>query len=514
MSARSSRHALTRKLLFSLLLGVLAVAGFAPFYLFLFPILSFSGLIWLWRLGAGQRVSAMLGFVFGLGYFGAGVSWVYISLHDYGAMPMPLALAATFLFCAFLALFPAVVGYVQAQSRATWTVKSILLIPALWVLLEWCRGWIFTGFPWLSLGYSQAPYSPLSGFAPVLGVYGVSLVTALSAGLVVCAMDGKVGDVVRKRRVWIALLIALWGGGYALKQISWTQPMGAPISVSLLQGNISQDLKWQAGKVQSTLEIYRNLVLSSKSQLIVLPETAFPLFYHNVPRAYLEVLAQKARENKGDVLIGLPEYEQIAGEAYYNSVLSLGSAATQTYRKFHLVPFGEYVPLKPIFGWIIDSLQIPLTDFARGEKFQQPMEVAGQRVAVNVCYEDVFGEEIIRQLPAATLLANVSNDAWFGDSVAPQQHLQISQMRALETGRTMLRATNTGVTAIVNERGQVTQRLPEFVTGMLNGKVQGFTGETPYVRWGNIAVLILLAIMIVGSMNPVRRSPRSPGKLV
>ena len=497
----SYTHTFPRQLLFALLLGVLGVAGFAPFYLFPFSVLSLAGLFWLWTHRTDPYAGAWLGFAFGLGYFGAGVSWIYVSLHDFGAMPMPLAAAATLLFCAFLALFPALVGFVQAKRRANWAIKSLILIPALWVLSEWVRGWIFTGFPWLAIGYSQAPYSPLAGFAPVLGVYGVSLAAAISAGLLGGVIYGQTEDGICNRKIWFSVLLALWTTGFALKQIAWTQPVDEPVKVSLLQGNIPQDMKWQESRVQSTLDTYRDLVLSSDSRLIILPETAVPLFYHNVPPAYLDELTAKARDNHGAVLIGLPEYDQNPGVAYYNSVLSLGSAATQTYRKFHLVPFGEYVPLRPVFGWIIDSLKIPLTDFARGSTFQKPMEVAGQRVAVNICYEDVFGEEIIHQLPSATLLVNVSNDAWFGDSVAPTQHLQISQMRALETGRYMLRATNTGVTAIVNERGEVVQRLPEFVTGMLDGKAQGFSGATPYIKWGNTAILMLLALMLVVSLN-------------
>jgi len=227
-----------------------------------------------------------------------------------------------------------------------------------------------------------------------------------------------------------------------------------------------------------------------------LPETALPLFYDNVPPEYLEDLAQHARRNGGDIILGLPERDFVQ-QAYYNSVLSLGTAPTQFYRKQHLVPFGEFVPLKPVFGPIVEAMQIPLTDFARGLPTQQPLAVAGQQVAMNICYEDVFGEEIIRQLPQATLLVNVSNDAWFGDSIAPRQHLQISQMRALESGRYMLRATNTGVTAIVNEKGRVMDQAPVFHAAALHGKAQGMSGATPYVRWGNAPFLVLMGGLLL-----------------
>jgi apolipoprotein N-acyltransferase len=218
---------------------------------------------------------------------------------------------------------------------------------------------------------------------------------------------------------------------------------------------------------------------------------------HDVPQDYLDRLAAHARANHGDILIGVPE--RTDERNYYNSVLSFGAAPTQTYRKSHLVPFGEFVPLKPLFGWFFDVAQIPLLDFARGAQNQQPLAVAGQRVAVNICYEDAFGGEIIRQLPQATLLVNVSNVAWFGRSIAPQQHLQISQTRALETGRYMLRATNTGMTAIIDQRGKVQHAAPEFTTAVVSGDVQGFTGTTPYVRWGNAPIIALAFILALSA---------------
>ena len=219
------------------------------------------------------------------------------------------------------------------------------------------------------------------------------------------------------------------------------------------------------------------------------------MFYDQVPENYFAELAQHARNNGGDVILGLPERDADQ-HAYYNSVISLGTAPTQFYRKQHLVPFGEFIPLKPVFGWIVEKMNMPLSDFSRGTATQLPLKVAGQHVAMDICYEDVFGEEIIHQLPQATLLANVSNDAWFGDSIAPRQHLQISQMRALETGRYMLRATNTGMTAILNEKGHIVAQAPMFRETVLRGTAQGMTGSTPFVRWGNGAFLILTTVLL------------------
>jgi apolipoprotein N-acyltransferase len=490
-----ARH---RLLFAAFVLGAASVLGFAPFHLFPLPMATLALLFHLWRHHPHARAGALLGFCFGLGFFLAGVSWVYVSMHDFGAMPMPLAVLATLLFCAVLSLFPALAGWLQMYIAHP-TLRFALAAPALWTLLEWARGWVFTGFPWLAFGYSQVPDSPLAGYAPLAGVYGVSLAVALSAGWALLAWHARGG----RRIAWAVAIVLMWGAGYGAKQIEWTQPFGEPLTVSLLQGNIPQDMKFREDRLAFTLDTYAGLARESSGRLIVLPEIALPLFYHNVPRDYLDRLAERARANGGDILIGLPE--RVGENDYYNSVLSFGSAPTQRYRKSHLVPFGEFVPLKPLLGEIIAALSIPLSDFSRGAAQQQPLQVAGQRVAVNICYEDAFGEEIIRQLPQATLLVNVSNVAWFGRSIAPYQHLQISQMRALESGRTMLRATNTGMTAIIDARGQVVQSLPEFTTAALHSTAQGMQGATPYVRWGNWPALLLIGLMLAVAWLGKRR---------
>jgi apolipoprotein N-acyltransferase len=433
-------------------------------------------------------------------------------------MPMPLAAIATFLFCAFLALFPAVAGYVVARVPRSAEIKLLLAAPAMWTLIEWVRGWIFTGFPWLSVGYSQVPGSPLAGYAPLAGVFGVSLAAAVSAGglglcFVMEADRMKRGGSMapsaifhretRPSLIVLACVAALWFTGYGLKQIAWTRPTGVTTTVALLQGNIPQDIKWREEALVATFDAYRSMVKASSAQLIVLPETALPLFLNQVPPEYLADLAAHARKNNGDILIGVPE--RPSSSVYYNSVVSLGSAEPQVYRKSHLVPFGEFIPLRPLLGWIVSVLSIPLQDFARGAAEQQPLNVAGQRVAVNICYEDVFGEEIIRQLPQATLLVNASNVAWFGRSIAPKQHLQISQMRALESGRYMLRATNTGATAVIDERGHVIAVAPEFERVTLTHAVPGYEGVTPFVRRGNYAFLLIAGVMLLIAALIARR---------
>jgi apolipoprotein N-acyltransferase len=365
-----------------------------------------------------------------------------------------------------------------------------LAFPAAWVLLEWTRGWIFTGFPWLALGYSQVPLGPLAGYAPVLGVYGVSLLAALTAAL-------AAWSTARPKPAW-AMIAALWLGGWGLQQHDWTQPSGTPVSVALLQGNIAQELKFQPEKLDETLRHYARAVLASEARLIVLPETALPIFLSDIPRDYLDLLGDHARQRGGDILLGVPVNE--ANDAndqprYYNSVISLGASPESRYDKAHLVPFGEFVPFG--FRWAVDMMSIPLGDFARGDFSQPPISAAGEQLAVNVCYEDVFGEERIVAARNATLLVNVSNDAWFGASWAPWQHLQIGAMRSLETGRWQLRANNTGITAIVDDRGYTRAHLPPFAAATLTGEAQGRIGATPFMAWGNWAFLGLAALLLV-----------------
>lgn len=464
--------------LIAIMLGILAIAGFAPFNFYPATIFSIAGLFYLWRRADRPMQAAWLGLAFGLGFFIAGIYWIYISLHDFGGMPWWMAAFSTFCLCAFLALFPMLVGWLSHRSD-----RVLLAAPLLWAVSEWVRGWIFTGFPWLTIGYSQVPGSPLAGYMPIIGVYGVSLLTVGAASLLVLACT--------KTRTNVAIigLLALWIGGALLKQVAWTTPEGEPVSVALLQGNISQDLKWDEDEANRTLSKYLQLTKDTQARLIIMPETALPMLWQQVPTDYLEALKTHAIAQQGDVLLGVVEYEE---ETFYNSMVSIGSAPSQTYRKTHLVPFGEFIPLKAAFGWIYrDWLNIPLTDLARGGFQQRPLQIAGQRVAVNICYEDVFGEEIIFQLPEASLLVNTSNDAWYGESTAAYQHLQISQARALETGRMMLRATNTGATAMIDRNGEVTAHLPHFQTGILEGEAQGYTGKTPYIQFGNTLFLLL-----------------------
>ncbi len=477
------------QVIYAFLLGAFAVLGFAPFYIFPASIISVAGICYLWLKAASPRAVWILGFSYGLGLYIIGIYWIYISLHDFGGMPWWFAGFCTFCLCAFMALFVALVGWLSKRFGFL-----LLSAPVLWGLSDWIRGWIFTGFPWLTLGYSQVPHSPLAGFIPIVGVYGVSVITAFMAVLI-ASWFANTQSKVWKRNAIASIMITLVSGGI-LKMVEWTTPIGAPFTTSLIQGNIPQDLKWSPEEAQNTIDQYLAMTKASKSQLIILPETALPVLASQLDPSVKNALISHAKQNNGNILVGMVEYNEKTQE-YFNSALSFGSNENQTYRKNHLVPFGEFIPLKKVFGWIYhDWLNMPLSDLSRGGEHQQPINLDHQKVAVNICYEDVFGEEIIRQLPEATLLVNISNDAWYGQSYAAHQHMQFSQARALETGRMMLRATNTGATAAIDQHGYVLAHAPHDVKTTLDVKAQGFAGSTPYVRWGNWPFIILSFIAI------------------
>jgi len=502
----------------ALLLGAGGVPGFAPLGWFPLTWLSLAGLFgllcgetdgqrWPWR-GAALVASHALGL------FLAGVSWIYVSLSVFGGLPAVVAALATFLFCLLLALLVAPVGALfvwLAPTGRRRRVLRVLLFAGLWTLAEWVRSWAFTGFPWLAVGYAQSPPSPLAGYAPLVGVHGVSLIVALLAAL---AFDGlrpgsssvtesgmRAAGGHRGRVLPLLAIALLLGGGEALRGVRWTEAVGEPLSVALLQGNVDQGIKWRPDRFIDSLRTYYRLALDHPAQLTVLPETALPAFFEQVPVEYFDDLTQLARRRRGDLLLGIPVSEN---NRYFNAAISLGAGGTQRYDKVHLVPFGEFAP--PGFAWFMALIDIPLADFTPGQPARPPLRLAGQQVAVNICYEDAFGAEIIAALPAATLLVNISNVAWFGDSLAPAQHLQIARMRALETGRMMLRATNTGMTAIIDIDGRVLSALPAFARGALVGEVRGHAGATPYARWGNGPLLLVAFLLVAASAERRRRA--------
>ena len=487
--------------------GALTVFAFAPFGVGELVFVTLAILFWLWHRVASARAAAKLGFAFGLGLFGAGSSWLYIAIVTFGGMPAPLAALAIAVLTAYLALWPALAGWIA--SRLTWpgSVSRLVAAAALFTLAEWVRSYLFTGFPWLALGYSQVPDGALRGYVPVGGVYFVTLAVALMASLIALAVDALARYAAKASVAAIAAAAVLVAGSVALSQVAWTHDSGAPLPVSLVQGNVLQEIKFDREFRTRTFDRYLRLVEQTRGRLIVLPESAFPVFSDEVPDAVLLALIRTASARGGDVLLGLftAEAPEPGSDEprYYNTVVALGTSELQFYRKNHLVPFGETIPLKTVLGPLIRAvLAIPLSDQAHGGATQPALAVAGHRVAMNICYEDAFGAELIHGARQADLLVNVTNDAWYGRSIAAEQHEQIAATRALELGRPMLRATNTGITSAIGADGREIARLPWFTTGVLEVSIAGRQGETPYLRFGDAPVLVLCALLIVAAILP------------
>lgn len=429
--------------------------------------------------------------MFGAGLLGVGVFWMHISIDQFGNVGTLLAILITLLFAAIMALYFAVAGWLAAKQQAgrglSWKLLSFCL---LWVLFEWLRGWLLSGFPWLSLGYSQID-SALAGWAPLFGVYGVSLAVTLSAASIIglVLLDG------RRRLLFSALLALTWGGGVLLTGLEWTMAAGNPFSVSIVQGNIDQREKWKRENLQPTLDIYTQLTRQNwGSDLIIWPETAVPSFVTQVEEAFLNPLALEAEANNSTLLLGIADWR--AGGKYFNAMLALGTKR-MVYHKRHLVPFGEFMPLKPLLQPLIDWLQIPMSDFSPGERGKPLLDLAGYSAGISICYEDAFGGEVMEALPEAAFLVNASNDAWFGDSLALPQHLEIARMRALESGRYLLRSTNTGISAIIAPDGGVAAVSPAFEQHVLTGFIKPLQGVTPYARWGNWMVVCFVVAGLI-----------------
>jgi apolipoprotein N-acyltransferase len=497
---------------FALAAGAATVFGFAPFHAPLLPLVTLALLFVLWQDAPTRWAAARMGFAFGVGLFGAGVSWVYTAIHTFGGMPGVLAALGTAGFVAYLALFPAAAGWLAVRWTAPRSGPRAVASAGAWAALEWLRSWFLTGFGWLSLGYSQAPGTPLAGYAPIGGVFAVSLALALAAALVALAIDAFATVGLRRVIPLAGAIVALGAGGLALGTIAWTAPVGAPIAVSLVQGNVLQDIKFDPDFRTRTFDLYTDLAAAARGRLIVLPESAFPVFADEVPEDVLQKLVRTATGRDGDLLLGLftlePPLPGSDQPRYYNSVVTLGTAPAQLYRKRHLVPFGETIPLEGVLGPAIRAmLAIPIASQSAGAQDQPPLAVAGQKIAVDICYEDAFGADIRPQAAQATILVNVTNDAWYGRSIAAEQHAQIAQMRALETGRPLLRATNTGITSAIAPDGREVARLPWFTRDILEVDVVGRTGLTPFVRWGDLPAAVLAIALMLAAAFAARRKP-------
>ena len=478
--------------------------AFAPFEMPLVNVAALSGLFLLWSSADTPRAAAWIGFFFGVGLFGVGTSWVYIALETFGAMPAPVAVLATAVFVTCSSLWTALAGWTAVRLTPGQGVGRLLAAAAAYTLCEWLRSYLFTGFPWLAMGYAELPSSgglPFAGYAPTGGVFLVSMVVASSAA----AIAGITTAVAESRRrhvvAWLGSIAVLAAAGALQSRMEWTRSEGAPVAISLLQGNISQAQKFDPSFRPRNREIYDQLVRSARGRIVVMPESAYAEFADEIPGEVFARLASEASTRNGIVLAGLfiaePPLRPGGEERIYNSVVGLDASTPQLYRKRHLVPFGETIPFKPVAGWFINQvLQIPLADQTAGPLDQPPFNAAGQKVAVNICYEDAFGQELIAAARAANMLVNVTNDGWYGHSIAARQHNQIAAMRALETGRPMLRATNSGITSAIDHHGRVISELPWFERGILELNVEGRAGETPYLRFGDWPALILALLLL------------------
>jgi apolipoprotein N-acyltransferase len=481
-----------KPILLALLSGALMPLAFAPYDLPVMAIVSLLCFLFALKPLAPLQ-AAKAGYAFGWGYFGHGVYWVYFSIHHFAHAPLWLAVIIMLAMVAILALYMSLFAYVlNRYFQHHLVVRYLLAVPILWLTLEALRGVLFTGFPWLSLGFSQVD-TWLSGWAPILGVLGVSWFVALTAGAVMCLML----CVEKTHKVLASVLVLTsWVLGLGLQEMKWVEPAGEPIDVALLQGNIPQEIKWLRSFRQTNLDIYMQMTRQQRDvDLIVWPETSVPAFYHVVQNTLMPALKKEAEAFGTDIVLGLPVMPAGTGD-YYNGLYSVRQS-TDFYLKRHLVPLGEYMPLKPVSTIILDFLQIPLSDFSAGGDNQPLLQGAGYPFASSICYEDVFQQSSIDGLPDAGYLINVSNDTWFGDTIAPYQHLQMARMRALESGRFLLRSTNTGLTAIVNQHGQIVKQAPMFKRFALIGEITPLQGATPFVRGGWWLIFVLIIGMLL-----------------
>lgn len=438
------------------------------------------------------RERAVRGFAFGFGAFAAGTYWLYISIHDVGGAPPVMAVLVMMALFLLMAAYQAAAGAASAVFPVPGAAQFLLVFPAAWTVLEWVRGALFGGFPWLSTGYSQID-GPLAAWAPVGGVHLVSLLTAVAAGGLGCLVVGPA----RRRLAGVVVLLGLAAATTVPAGRTWAVPEGDALRVALVQGGIPQDRKWLREELEDTMRLFLELSVPLESaDLLVWPEAAIPALAHEV-QDYLDSLGELSRARGQQLILGILTWDGRRDE-YHNSLVALG-AEPGVYHKRHLVPFGEYFPVPDFVRDFLRLLDLPYQDITPGRPGQAPLRARGVALAPSICYEDVFGEELRDFLPAAGLLVNVSNDGWFGDSIAPHQHLQMARFRALEAGRPMLRSTNTGVTAVIDSGGRVVARGRQFRPEVVEAEVRPMGGTTPWIRYGHAPALLLSALMLVAA---------------
>ena len=501
LSLKSLYSGVARKRWASLVLGAALVLAFAPYSEALVAPFALACLILLWD-SSTPRQAGWQGFCFGLGLFTAGTYWLYISLNILGGLWPPMAVLLMLSLIVALAAYVALTGYLSVYlTPQGGAMRWLVGVPAVWTLTEWLRGWLFTGFPWMSVGYSQVD-TPLGSLAPLAGVYGVSWATLIAAGLLVSLVQGSIALRVFSVVTGAGAVVALM----TIQGTVWTEEVPKPMRVSLVQGAVPQELKWKPQQLQPTLDLYTRMTLEQdRRDLIVWPEAAIPALPFEIPE-FLADLRAAMVERDTQLLTGILTYDIDRGE-YRNTLLAIGPDDHQ-YHKRHLVAFGEFFPLPDFALSLLRIMNLPSESISSGEDDQPLLIAKGVPVAATICYEIAFGAEQLQFFPSAELMVNVSNDAWFGDSIAPHQHLQIGQMRALETGRYLLRATNTGITAVVDPRGRVQASMPQFEPGVVNAEVHPYRGATPYVMVGNWPVIGgALALTLLAGFVSRRQTP-------
>lgn len=502
MGARRVLRVAAFDVLLPALFGGLATLGFAPFGYYGLTLLALIGLIALWWQASAGR-GAWRGFVFGVAHFGTGIYWTFVSTYYYGGAPLPMAIGLVAALSVYLALYPMLVGAVAgATGGLPRTLWALIVVPFAWLFAELVRSWVMTGFPWLSLGYSLID-APVTALAPIGGVYFLGLLMMASAGTVALLFAGSI-----PARALAVVLIALapLGLWYTPPTTAWTRPSGEPVSVDIVQGNFAQAIKWDRDVFRTTLERYRSMTEASDADLVVWPEVAIPAPANQIS-SYFDEIAALAGGRGQTVLAGTLVHES-NNAPYYNAVLALGAGQGRYYKR-HLVPFGEYFPVPEFVKTLLDGVNMRYSDFGFGAEDQALIAVDGVKLGLSICFEDAFGYEIAKALPEAGMLVNVTNDAWFAGTTAASQHLEIARMRALESGRPMLRAANTGISAIIDYDGRVRERTPEFEIATIESQVQPRSGETPYMRigdrplwWASAAVTLL---SLLGGVLLMRR---------
>lgn len=493
----------------ALFAGAILTLAFAPFFIFPLAILSPAILLALW-LYLTPKQAFLRGWLFGLGLFGTGVYWVFISIHTYGNASVLLAGFITCVFIAMLALFPACTGYLlNRYFPYPKETKIIFAFSAIWFLLEWVRSWIFTGFPWLLLGDSQI-YSPLKGYAPIMSVYGVSLVILLSSGLLVNGIIKARKHDYKNMTINFLLIGAIWAVGGVLSFITWTTPKGTPIQVSLIQGNIEQELKWSYDHLTPTLNLYRKLTRENwDSKIIIWPEDAIPLSLQNA-MDFVDEMGKEAKNNNATLITGIP-IQNGTENNYFNAVIAIGHDFT-FYLKQRLVPFGEYTPFADHLTTMMDHFNIPMSSMVPSNQKTKPLFVQGLEIATFICYEIAFPELVRLRDDSVGILLTVSNDAWFGHSIASAQHMAMAQMRAIELARPVLFVSNTGLTSIIRPNGTIQSAIPPFQTAVLTDKVQAMTGRTLWQKRGMDPMLLMMITFLIISIKSQRKTKKKRAK--